>query len=87
MISYVKPALYKWEIIIWTFLPVFQLSNYRDRPKMLVTEMVSWLVVFYGTSTHVAYLMPNPVIYISKVGYRSLEQPEGSLFNSYYTEV
>ena len=47
------------------------------------------LVRFYGISTLVCYLMPKLVYtYIkSKVGDRSRGWPEGSLFNSYYTEM
>ena len=47
------------------------------------------LFVFYGISTIIDYLMPNPFLYklVSKVGDRSRGRLEGSLFNSYYTKV
>ena len=48
------------------------------------------LVWFYGTSTIIGYLIPNPFLYIrvkSKVGDLSRGGHKGSLFNSYYTKM
>ena len=45
------------------------------------------LVGFYGISTIVGYLMPNPLYTYSKLVNGCLGQPKGSVFNSYYTEV
>ena len=55
--------------------------------KMVRGLVIFWLILFYGISTIVGYLMLNPFIYIYiyiyKVNDLSQGWPEGSLFNCY----
>ena len=48
-----------------------------------------WFGFFNDISTFMGHLMPKPSLYNSKSKVISLSRgrPEGSLFNSYYTEV
>ena len=67
-------------------LNVFQefLSNTN---KLQAIKSGSWFLLFNGISTFMGYLRPNLSSVSTKVGDCCWERPEGSLFNSYFTEM
>ena len=72
-----------WETVTFAFLYyyLFYFSNpFEDKFSFS-------LVRFYSISTIVGYLTPNPFYIYCKLAGRWRRRPEGSLFNSYYTEV
>ena len=48
------------------YIEAGRIATVRDQALQRIASMIGWLVMFYGISTVVGYLMPNPVLYVYK---------------------